>query len=52
MSKGEYLEDKTIFTIEHARKFFQTFAEIEAEIHAPNIEVTAKVRTKEVNTND
>lgn len=37
-------EDKTKFTLEHARIFFQTFAEIEAEIHAPNVEVTAIVK--------
>ena len=36
-------QDKTIFTLEHAQIFYQTFAEIEAEIHAPNIEVIAKV---------
>ena len=40
-------QDKTIFTLEHAQIFYQTFAEIEAEIHAPNIEVIAKVITKE-----
>lgn len=38
--------DKTKFTLEHARIFFQTFAEIEAEIHAPNIEVIANVKEK------
>ena len=37
-------EDKTKFTLEHAKIFFQTFAEIEAEIHAPNVEVTAIVK--------
>lgn len=37
-------EDKTVFTLEHAKIFYQTYAEILAEIHAPNIEVTAKVR--------
>ena len=39
-------EDKTKFTLEHAQRFFQTFAEIEAEIYAPNIEVTVKVEEK------
>lgn len=39
-------EDKTKFTLKHAQIFFQTFAEIGAEIHAPNIEVTAKVEKK------
>lgn len=39
-------EDKTKFTLEHAQRFFQTFAEIEAEIYAPNIEVTVKVEKK------
>lgn len=37
-------QDKTIFTLEHAQIFYQTFAEIEAEIHAPNVEVTAIVK--------
>lgn len=40
-------EDKTKFTLEHARIFFQTYADILAEIHAPNIEVIAHVREKE-----
>jgi len=40
-------EDKTIFTLEHAKIFYQTYAEIEAEIHTPNIEVIAKVREVE-----
>ena len=39
-------EDKTKFTLEHAKAFFQTFAEIEAEIHAPNVEIIAKVKEK------
>lgn len=40
-------QDKTIFTLEHAKIFYQTFAEILVEIHALNIEVTAKVRELE-----
>ena len=40
------MEDKTKFTLEHAKIFIQTFAQIEAEIHAPIIEVIAKVKEK------
>ncbi len=39
-------ESKTEFTVEHAQRFYQTFAEIEAEIHAPNVEVIVKAKEK------
>ena len=37
-------EDKTKFTLEHAQIFYQTYADILAEIYAPNIQVIAKVK--------
>lgn len=40
-------EDKTIFTLEHARLFYQTYADILAEKYAPNIQVIAHVREKD-----
>lgn len=42
-------KDKTKFTLEHAQIFYQTYAEILAEIYAPNIEVKAVVKEKEEN---
>lgn len=42
-------EDKTIFTLENAQAFFQTYADILAEKYAPNIEVIVHVREKEEN---
>ena len=39
-------KDKTKFTLEHARIFYQTYAEILAEKYSPNIEVKAIVKEK------
>lgn len=39
-------KDKTQFTLEHAQMFYQTYADILAEIYAPNIEVKAVVTEK------
>lgn len=40
------LEDKTKFTLEHAKIFYQTYAEILAERYAPNTDIKAKVKEK------
>lgn len=39
-------EDKTKFTLEHAKNFYQTYADILAEKYAPNIEIIAHVKEK------
>ncbi len=39
-------KDKTEFTLEHAKIFYQTYADILAEKYAPNIEVIAHVKEK------
>jgi hypothetical protein len=39
------MEDKTVFTLEHARRLYQTIADIFGEKY--NVEITANVSVKE-----